>query len=152
MSAAMSSSGLEYGPIVMEGLRLVVRRVLERVAAEGLTQDHHFYITFRTTYPGVVLPPRLLERYPEEITIVLRTHFWELEVTEEHFSVGLSFDGQRERLTVPFTSVLRFVDPSVQFGLELQPPPPPPVEVAAETPEEESLGENVVRLDRFRPR
>lgn len=148
----MAQPGLEYGPIVMEGLRLVVRRVLEHVAAHGLTADHHFYITFRTQYPGVVMPARLVERYPEEITIVLRTHFWELEVEEAGFSVGLSFDGQRERLTVPFSAVLRFVDPSVQFGLELQPPPPPAAPESAPAPEEESLGENVVRLDRFRPR
>lgn len=149
----MEHPGLEYGPIVMEGLRLVVRRVLEHVAAHGLSADHHFYITFRTRYPGVVMPPRLVERYPEEITIVLRTHFWELDVNERAFSVGLSFDGQRERLTVPFTAVMRLVDPSVQFGLDLVPAPIPAAPpIPEEEDEEEPLGENVVRLDRFRPR
>lgn len=150
----MTDGGIEYGPMVMEGLRLVVRRALEQVAASGLPGDHQFYITFQTTHPGVVMPARLIERYPQEITIVLRTHFWDLVVEGESFSVGLSFDGQPERLTVPFGSLIRFVDPSVQFGLELVPMPVPAPEPEAEASEkdEEPLGENVVRLDRFRPR
>lgn len=132
---------------------MVIRRVLEQVAQHGLPGDHHFYITFLTRSPGVVLPLRLLERYPSEMTIVLRSHFWDLAVEDAGFSVGLSFDGQSEKLRVPFAALVRFVDPSVQFGLELVPPAPEaPVTPEPEVPDEPSLGENVVRLDRFRPR
>ena len=69
------------------------------------------------------MPPRLLERFPSEITIVLQHQFWDLDVADESFSVSLSFDKQIERLTVPFAAIKSFADPSVEFALAFAEPP-----------------------------
>ena len=49
----------------------------------GLPGEHHFYLTFRTDHPGVVIPPRLRAQYPQEMTIVLQHQFWDLKMDEE---------------------------------------------------------------------
>jgi hypothetical protein len=49
----------------------------------------------RRIFPGVRLSNRLREKYPQEMTIVLQHQFWDLDVTEHTFEVGLSFSGIR---------------------------------------------------------
>ena len=112
--------GLRYDRMVEDALRGVVREALEFVAANGFPGEHHFYVTFRTDYPGVEVPDHLRERYPTEMTIVLQHQFWGLEVTEDVFSVSLSFNDQPETLVVPFDSVVAFADPAVRFGLQFE--------------------------------
>jgi hypothetical protein len=90
------------------------------VAKTGLPGDHHFYVSFDTTHPGVRLSGRLRQRYPTEMTVVLQHQFWDMQVDDAHFEVGLSFGGIPERLYVPFASVKGFVDPSVEFGLQFE--------------------------------
>lgn len=107
----------DYPRMIREALRQVVRLALVEVQAGGLEADHHFFITFDTSHPEVVLPPVLRDLYPERMTIVLQHTFWDLEVTDQAFSVSLSFDGARRRLTVPYTAVESFVDPGAEFGL-----------------------------------
>jgi len=51
---------------------------------------------------------------------VLQHQFWDLEVGDEAFEVGLSFSGIPERLRVPFEAITAFFDPSVEFGLQFQ--------------------------------
>ena len=63
---------------------------------------------------------RLREQHPQDITIILQHQFWDLAVTDEHFEVGLSFNGVPEKLLVPFEAVKGFFDPSVQFGLQFE--------------------------------
>lgn len=116
----MSQDLLRYEQIVQDALRGVVRTVLTRVARDGMPGDHHFYITFRTAHPGVTLPQRLRETYPEEMTIVLQHQFFGLELKEDAFEVTLSFNRSLERLRVPYAAVTAFVDPSVNFGLQFQ--------------------------------
>src|SRR3954462_1722081 len=101
-----------------EALRGVVRQALTVAATRGLPGQHHFYLTFRTTYPGVHMGDHLRQRHPEEMTIVLQHQFWGLDISPEEFSVTLSFNGQPERLTVPMGALSAFVAPSVQFGLQ----------------------------------
>ncbi len=114
----MSGDPLNYQSLTEEALRGVVRQALTVAAQRGLPGQHHFYLTFRPGFPGVELADHLRERHPEEMTIVLQHQFWGLDVDEKQFSVTLSFNGQHERLTIPFTAVTAFVDPSVQFGLQ----------------------------------
>lgn len=113
----MAVDHIRYDLLVQDALRGVVRTVLED-ARKGLPGDHHFYITIDTRAEGVQLSPRMRAQYPEEITIVLQHQFWDLEVTEDRFEVGLAFGGVSERLTVPFTAITGFSDPSVRFGLQ----------------------------------
>jgi hypothetical protein len=66
------------------------------------------------------LSNRLLEQYPEEMTIILQYQFWDLKVNEDGFEVGLHFKNVPERLQVPFDALAGFYDPSVQFGLKFE--------------------------------
>ena len=75
-----------------------------------LPGNHHFYITFKTNAPGVSIPDRLKQRFPDEMTIVLQNKFWDLKVTEQGFSVGLSFNQIPSTLVVPFSAITAFVD------------------------------------------
>lgn len=113
---------IPYDEIVQEALRAVVGRVLGQVESSGgvLPGSHHFYITFKTTAPGVNIPNRLKERFPDEMTIVLQNKFWDLKVTETGFTVGLSFSQIPSTLIIPFSAITAFVDPAVDFGLQFQ--------------------------------
>ena len=113
-----STDHIRYDVLAREAMRGVLRRVMTDAAKQGLPGDHHFYITFLTQAEGVKLSPRLMEQYPEEMTIILQHQFWDLTVTDERFEVGLSFGGVPERLVVPFNAIKSFLDPSVQFGLQ----------------------------------
>ncbi|WP_407530681.1 SspB family protein [Methylobacterium oryzisoli] len=116
----MADDLIRYDLLVQDALRSVVRKVLGDAAREGLAGDHHFYVSFRTDYPGVRISQRLRDKYPQDMTIVLQHQFWDLGVTEHTFEVGLSFSGVPERLLVPFEAVTGFFDPSVQFGLKFE--------------------------------
>jgi len=122
MSETAPDSLIPYDEIVQEALRAVVGRVLGAIEAGGgtLPGEHHFYITFKTGAPGVAIPPHLKERFPDEMTIVLQNKFWDLNVGDEGFSVGLSFNQVPAKLQVPFAAITAFVDPAVDFGLQFQ--------------------------------
>ena len=102
-------------------------------------------------------PDDILEKYPEEMTIVLQHQYWDLAPGETFFSVTLKFGGQPKRVSVPYAAVTRFYDPSVQFLLQFEAPaaaaalpaaaaepPPTPTEPA------DPNAPNVVSLDTFR--
>ena len=116
----MAVDHIRYDILAQDALRDMVRKVLADVAKSGLKGDHHFNITFTTDAPGVRIPPRLREQYPQDMTIVLQYQFWDLKVSADAFEVGLSFGGVPERLNVPFAAITSFVDPSVQFALQFQ--------------------------------
>ncbi len=113
---------IPYDEIVQDALRAVVGRVLRQVVDAGGTPPgaHHFYISFRTTAPGVQIPPHLRAKYPADMTIVLQNQFHSLVVEDERFSVGLSFGGIPSVLVVPFAAVTQFHDPAVEFALQFQ--------------------------------
>lgn len=114
----MAEDHIRYDILAQEALRGVMRKVLQEVQRTGLPGNHHFFITFLTGAPGVRVSPRLRERYPEQMTIVLQYQYWDLKVTETGFEVGLSFSDVPEKLEVPFAAVRGFYDPSVNFELE----------------------------------
>ncbi|GAA0273000.1 SspB family protein [Alteraurantiacibacter aestuarii] len=122
MSDDTPESLIPYDEIVQEALRAVVGRVLGEVERTGgvLPGDHHFYITFKTGAPGVTIRKDLRERFPDEMTIVLQNKFWDLNVTDHGFSVGLSFNQRPADLVIPFAAITAFVDPAVDFGLQFQ--------------------------------
>ena len=116
----MTQDLIRYDVLVQDALRGVVRKVIGEIAKTGLPGDHHLYVSFDTRHPGVRLSGRLMQRYPTEMTIVLQHQFWDLQVTDSYFEVGLSFSGIPEKLHVPFNAVKGFVDPSVEFGLQFE--------------------------------
>jgi hypothetical protein len=144
---------LRYDKMVEAALRGVVREALARTAANGLPGAHHFYVTFRTSFPGVVLADHLGQRYPEEMTVVLEHQFWDLDVLEDRFSVTLSFQNKPERITIPFEAITAFADPAVKFGLQFQAVSSESDVALAECPTSDEKSEKpgeVVALDAFR--
>jgi hypothetical protein len=118
---AVPDSLIPYDEIVQEALRAVVGRVLGEVErGGGLPGEHHFYITFKTQAPGVDIPQHLIQRFPDEMTIVIQNRFWDLKVEPDAFEVGLSFNQVPAKLHVPFAAVTGFVDPAVNFALQFQ--------------------------------
>jgi hypothetical protein len=128
---------IPYDEIVQDALRAVVGRVLGEVEQTGgLPGDHHFYITFKTRAPDVSIPKHLLERFPDEMTIVIQHRFWDLKVEDDNFTVGLSFGGVPAMLHVPFAAVTQFHDPAVEFALTFQ------ANASEEVPEAHEEAEN----------
>jgi hypothetical protein len=109
---------IDYAKLQQEAMRGVVRAVLQQIVKTGLPGEHHFYVSFLTQAPGVILSKRLKEKYPSEMTIVLQHRFWDLIVSDDRFEVKLTFDGIPERLVVPFSAIKVFIDPSVRYGLQ----------------------------------
>ncbi|MES2097199.1 MAG: ClpXP protease specificity-enhancing factor SspB [Pseudomonadota bacterium] len=154
MSDGMPDSLIPYDEIVQEALRAVVGRVLGSVAeGGGLPGEHHFYITFKTQAPGVDIPQRLIERFPDEMTIVMQNRYWDLTVDDERFSIGLSFNQVPSKLVIPYSAITNFHDPAVSFELRFQtqegPDGPEPHEAAENDGHVERVedGSNVVSVD-----
>ena len=119
-SGTMVEDRLRYDRMVERALRDVVRETLLHTAEHGLPGDHHFYLTFATDDPGVIIPKYLRRQYPEEMTIIIQYQFRDLVVSEDHFEVTLSFNHTEERLSVPLAAITTFADPSVNFVLQFQ--------------------------------
>jgi len=117
----MATDLIRYDLLVQDALRSVVRKVLADTARSGLIGEHHFNIAFKTQAPGVIVPPAVRQRFPDEMSIILQHEFWDLVVTQDGFEVSLNFSRKPERLTVPFDSITGFTDPSVPFGFKLEP-------------------------------
>ena len=111
------SNEINYGQMMQQAMQGLLKSILERVAKEGLPGDHHFFITFDTTHPGVDMSAWLKETYPEEITIVMQEWFDGLAVMADRFTVTLNFNDTAEPMVIPFDAIRTFVDPSVEFGL-----------------------------------
>lgn len=130
---ALPDSLMPYGSWIEDAYRQVMLRALDYAAAQGLPGDHHFYLTFRTDWPGVEMPDRLRAQYPHEITIVLQHQFWDLKVdrTRQVISVGLSFGGIASTLVIPVAAVSAFADPHIRLALRFNVPEQPPVSEGA---------------------
>ena len=156
-----AESLLPYDEWMEESLRHVIVRAVRHAASAGLPGKHHFYITFRTDYPGVVLPARLREKYPQEMTIVLQHQFRDLTADEATRTIGvtLSFGGVSATLSVPLEAISAFVDPAIQYGLRFNVRMPEPAETPAapeaaeqtDAPKPDTAPQ-VVSLDAFRKR
>ncbi len=151
-----------YGRLMHKAMRGLVAEVLTQVSQDGLQGEHHFFISFDTTHPGVDISNALRAKYPEEMTIVLQHTFDDLAVMSDRFTVTLSFGDVPEPLVIPFEAMNTFIDPSVEFGLrfdgvedsiegdddEHEPERAPKAE--KKTERKENDGGDVVSLDRFR--
>lgn len=147
---------LPYERWTQEALLHVVIQALAYVAREGLPGGHHFYITFKTAYPGVIIPDRLRAKYPDEMTIVLQHQFSNLMMDEQGrvMSVGLSFSGIPATLVIPVAAITAFADPEVRFGLsfEVEMPVDLPAPEGEDAPDSRAEAGEIVSLDAFRRR
>ena len=155
---------MQYEQLAQDALRGVIKAAMQRAASpEGIPGAHHFYITFKTRAQGVVIPSDVSSKYPDEMTIVLQHQYWDLEVVDTHFTVTLKFGGLPKVLTIPYSAILRFYDPSVQFMLQFDEPETVEAEIAPLSPpardpdaapvvseDDGESGPKVVSLDQFR--
>lgn len=154
-----------YEGLTQGAMRGVVRDVLKQTAQLGAPiGDHHFFVTFNTKAAGVKIADHLVERFANDMTIVIQHQYWDLEVFDSHFEIVLKFSGVPQHLHIPFTAITRFVDPSVNFGLSFEPIAGENASrviaaVADETPKETQISQEaapadaadtVVNLDAFR--
>lgn len=153
MSDDTPDSLIPYDEIVQEALRAIPGRVLRDVERSGsLPGNHHFYVTFKTQAPGVAIPPQLIQKFPDEMTIVLQHKFWDLKVTDAGFEVSLTFNQVPAHLVIPFSAIRFFVDPAVNFSLEFQvqgggDEPDPHEDAENDSPDEADGVSNVVTVD-----
>ncbi|WP_298975590.1 ClpXP protease specificity-enhancing factor SspB [uncultured Roseobacter sp.] len=169
------SRSIDYGNLMHEAMRGLIKKVLEDVSANGLPGAHHFFITFDTSHPDAELADWLSDRYPGEMTVVMQHWYDNLDVGEDGFSVTLNFGDAPEPLYIPYDAIKTFVDPSVEFGLRFEtqeeedeaapgtevstiptapvpavkPPAKPPVKVE-ETAKDPAKDAEIVSLDSFR--
>lgn len=111
---------LDYTTLIKINLLNVIRHALEKTSEYGLSDNHHFYITFNTNFEKNKIPEYLKKDYPETMMIVIENEYWNLKVFEEYFTIDLKFKGKIEKLQIYFSSLKSFVDPSVSFTLNLE--------------------------------
>lgn len=111
---------IDYDELVEKSLHNVIYYALKIVEEQGLPGDNHFYITFKTDYPGIVISKNLKVQYPDAMTIVLQNQFNNLIVRHHSFSVDLSFGGIPQTITIPYDAITYFADPSAKFGLSFE--------------------------------
>ena len=148
-------SKIDYQTLLDNALKTVVKDALIHAQFNGLGEGTHFFITFKTRDPGVVLPECLRIRYPDIMTIVLQYSYNNLNVSDKEFGVQLTFDGRPFFIRVPFSALVEFKDPSVDFMLSFHPKAQPAADNDMELPLDEKPGTvadpgRVVSLDDFR--
>ena len=110
---------LDYKSLIKSSLIDVIKHALKKTSEYGISNGHHFYITFDTTNTENQIPEYLKKDYPKTMMIVIENEFWNLKVEKEFFSVDLKFKGKIDHLKINFSSLKTFVDPSVSFTLNL---------------------------------
>ena len=115
----MNKIFIDYGKRINQAILSVIKEILKDLSKSKISSNHCFYITFKTTASGAELPPHLKKEHPDEMTIVLQNQYWDLKVTKERFMVSLLFNKQKESLSIPFNSIVKFYDPFVKFSIQL---------------------------------
>ena len=108
---------IDYKALIENAMLGMVRDILKKISQSGLPENHHFLITFFSNSKGVIIPDWMKEKYPDKMTIIIRNWFENLNVTEKKFDISLNFNNTVEHLTIPFSSLELFADPSVDFAI-----------------------------------
>ena len=108
---------IDYKALIEKAMLGMVRDILKKISQSGLPENHHFLITFFSNSKGVIIPDWMKEKYPDKMTIIIRNWFENLHVTEKKFDISLNFNNTVEHLTIPFSSIELFADPSVDFAI-----------------------------------
>ena len=148
---------INYAQMMQKAMQGLMIDVLKKTSINGLPGNHHYFISFKTKSEGVIVADWIKERYPEEMTIVIQHWFDNLNVNDNYCSITLNFGDNPENLTIPWDSILTFVDPSVEFGLRFEDEENKDNDTHEEIPEsnmvvieEEDNVAEIVNLDSFR--
>ena len=132
----MSNSNNAYNNIVRKHLSRAIGEILNNIEKKNI-KKFCLYISFDRDHKNVVFPEYITsERY---ITIIIQNRFWELNIDKDNkgFWVILDFD-EKEKIYVPFASVIMFSDPESNFSLDFR-------EIA--NYEEEYEEDNILSID-----
>ena len=110
----------DYQKILNKNLLNVFIDILREIEKNGLDGNNHLYISFKTNNPKNIVPNWLLQKYPNEMTIVIQNEYYHLSVNKNNFNIGLSFNNKKSDLKISFDSIISFADPSASFGLNYQ--------------------------------
>ena len=111
---------IKYQKILNKNLLNVFIEILKEVEEKGLDGKNQLYITFATNNSKTSIPNWLFQKYPNEMTIVIQHEYYHLSVNKKNFNIGLSFNNRKCDLKISFDSIISFVDPSSNFGLNYQ--------------------------------
>lgn len=107
-----------YSLLIDDAMRSVIKNILQQIQQYGLTDDHHFFITFDCNHESVKISSKLKAEYPIDLSIVLQHQFENLYIDDNGFSVTLRFQGLKENIYIPYKAIKAFSDPSVHFVLD----------------------------------
>jgi hypothetical protein len=108
----------DYRHLIDKSVLDILKKILEDIQSNGISDDRSIYISFRTNAQGVVLSKPVKQKYPKEITIILQHQFKNLTVLDEKFTVNITFSGITETVEVPFNTITSFLDPVANFGFQ----------------------------------
>ena len=111
---------INYQKILNKNMIQVFKDILKEIKDKGLSNSNHLYITFETIYKDTIIPQWLIEKYPNDMTIVIQHEFYDIELKEEFFNITLSFNDIKTKLKISYESIISFADPSSNFGLVLK--------------------------------
>ncbi len=111
---------IDYKNILNQNMLNVFKDILNNIKNEGLSDGNHLYITFETKNKNVKIPKWLLEKYPEEMTIIIQYEYYNINIRNNSFEITLSFNNVKTDLKIGFDAIISFADPSANFGLRLK--------------------------------
>ena len=111
---------IDYKKLIKDSHQKLIKKILKDVSKNGLPGEHHFYISFATKFPGVEIAEWMKNEYQNGMTIVIQNWFENLIVSDQFFSIILSFNNKPEKIIIPFDSIINFTDPSVNFSLQFE--------------------------------
>ena len=148
------TDSIDYTKKMEMAMRGLISETMSNVEKNGLPGNHHFFITYDPKFPGTKISDWLLEKYPEEMTVIVQNWFEGLKVYKEYFEITLNFGDSPESLVIYFESIISFVDPSVEFGLKFERNRNTTSQEIVEESEEKNQPEfkdtKVINLDKFR--
>ena len=115
------SNTIDYGTLMHNAMRSLIRRVLTDVEKNGLPGAHHFFITFDTRHPEAKLASWLHDRYPHEMIIVIQHWSVSTEVIVARFSVTHHFAHVPVPLNVLYDSLKTLLATASDLGLPFAP-------------------------------
>ncbi|WDM85679.1 hypothetical protein K6025_02455 [Ehrlichia sp. JZT12] len=114
------SNIVNYQKLMHIAMCSVIKDALTTLAKPENFNNIHIAISFLTHHKGVVLPDYLKDSYPQEITVILQHQFRNLQISDHNVSVILSFRGKEETIVIPYNSIIKYIDISQSFALDIK--------------------------------
>jgi hypothetical protein len=110
---------IQYQNFISESFIGLIKTILKRLSVKNDLDIFSLYVSYRTDHNLVILSERMKKYYPHEITIVLEYQFDNLIVSDDGFSVDISFNNILENIFVPFSAIFNISDNINGFNMAL---------------------------------